>query len=146
MSSNTLQVAVEEDALSICYAKEGDAGLDLRAAEDATLFVGCRKTVRCGIRIALPEGTVGMVCPRSGIAAKHGITVVNAPGIIDEGYRGEVCVVLLNTDDSEPFHIKKGDRIAQLVVVPYVRCEVEQVEELDETERGENGFGSSGVA
>lgn len=141
---NAIRVVYDNQDTPISYANEGDAGIDLRSAEDCTIFVGQRKLVRCGIRVALPKGTVGMVCPRSGLAGKHGITVLNAPGILDEGYRGEVMVILLNTDSDEPFHVKKGDRIAQLVVAPYIRCEIEEVDELDDTERGTSGFGSTG--
>lgn len=142
--NSTLRVTYENQNAPIAYANEGDAGIDLRSAEDCVIFAGQRKLIRCGIRVALPKGTVGMVCPRSGLAGKHGITVLNAPGIIDEGYRGEIMVVLLNTAVDEAFHVRKGDRIAQLVVVPYVRCEIEQVNDLDATERGEGGFGSTG--
>lgn len=144
MSDNTLKISYDDQEKALSYANLGDAGIDLRSSENTVIFAGQRKLVRCGIRIALPKGTVGMVCPRSELASKHGVTVLNAPGILDEGYRGEVMVILYNTDDHKAFRISKGDRIAQLVVVPYVRCSIEEVAELDDTERGEHGFGSTG--
>lgn len=141
---STLRVIYDDQPQEISYANPGDAGIDLRSAENTVVFAGQRKLVHCGIRVALPKGTVGMVCPRSGLAGRDGITVLNAPGILDEGYRGEVMVILHNTDDRNAFRISKGDRIAQLVVVPYIRCEIAEVEHLDDTERGEYGFGSTG--
>jgi len=125
-------------------AHPGDAGLDLYAAEAATLEPGERAMVGCGIAIAVPEGCAGLVLPRSGNAARHGIALVNAPGLIDAGYRGEVRVLLLNTDKAEPFEIEPGDRIAQLLVTRYEPLEPASVEELDDSSRGEGGFGSSG--
>lgn len=121
-----------------------DAGADLVSAVTLTLAPGERALVPTGTRIALPTGTVGMVAPRSGLAAKHGITIVNAPGIIDAGYRGELKVCLLNTDASEPYEIQSGDRIAQLLVLPIPQVHYLAVDELPEGERGESGFGSSG--
>lgn len=121
-----------------------DAGADLTAAEAVTLQPGQRALVGTGTAIALPEGTVGIVAPRSGLAAKHGITLVNAPGIIDAGYRGELKVVLLNTDANEPYRIEVGDRIAQLLVLPIPSTTFVPVTELPVGERGANGFGSSG--
>lgn len=125
-------------------AHPGDAGLDLVAADDATLAPGERALVGTGVSLALPEGTVGLVCPRSGLAARHGITVLNGPGIVDAGYRGEIKVALLNTDPRETFTITRGDRIAQLVIVPFAAPSLQQVEALEETQRAAGGFGSSG--
>ena len=126
------------------FAKPGDAGADLVAAERVVLQPGERVTVGTGVRVALPEGTVGFVVPRSGLAAKHGITVVNAPGTIDAGYRGELRVILLNTDAREAYTIETGDRIAQLIVLPIPPVEFTTVDELPASERGESGFGSTG--
>jgi len=123
---------------------DGDAGYDLHAAEAATIGPGERASVGTGIAVAIPEGQAGLVIPRSGLAARHGISVVNAPGLIDSGYRGELRVLLLNTDRSEPFTIEPGDRIAQLVLVRVEAEELEEVDELDETVRGVGGFGSTG--
>jgi dUTP pyrophosphatase len=125
-------------------AHEGDAGYDLRAAETATIAPGERVSVGTGIAVAIPEGQAGLVLPRSGLAARHGISLVNAPGLIDSGYRGELRVLLLNTDRSEPFTVEPGDRIAQLVLVRVETEELEEVAELDETARGVRGFGSTG--
>lgn len=125
-------------------AHPGDAGLDLASAEDLVIPAGGRALVDTGLAIALPPGTVGLVCPRSGLAARHGITVLNGPGVVDAGYRGPVKVALLNTDPSEDFTLRAGDRIAQLVVVPFLAPVLEEVEDLDETSRAESGFGSSG--
>jgi dUTP pyrophosphatase len=125
-------------------AHDGDAGYDLRAAEPASLGPGERASVGTGIAVAIPDGYAGLVLPRSGLAARHGIALVNAPGLIDSGYRGELRVLLLNTDRSEPFEVAEGDRIAQLLLVRAEAPELEEAEELDETARGEGGFGSSG--
>ncbi len=125
-------------------AYAGDAGLDLYALEPATLAPGERAAIRTGIAVEIPEGQAGLVLPRSGLARRHGISVVNAPGLIDAGYRGEVQVLLLNTDRSEPFALAAGDRIAQLVLVSVHTPEVVEVDELALTERGAGGFGSSG--
>jgi dUTP pyrophosphatase len=125
-------------------AHEGDAGYDLHAAEAVTIAPGERASVSTGIAVAIPEGQAGLVVPRSGLAARHGISVVNAPGLIDSGYRGELRVLLLNTDRAEPFAIEPGDRIAQLVLVSVYAGEPEEVAELDETARGIGGFGSTG--
>ncbi len=125
-------------------AYPGDAGLDLYALEPATLAPGERAAIRTGIAVEIPEGQAGLVLPRSGLARRHGIAVVNAPGLIDAGYRGEVQVLLLNTDRSEPFALAAGDRIAQLVLVSVHTPEVVEVDELALTERGAGGFGSSG--
>jgi dUTP pyrophosphatase len=125
-------------------AYEGDAGYDLHALEPATLAPGERAQVRTGIAIELPAGHAGLVLPRSGLAARNGIALVNAPGLIDEGYRGEVRVLLLNTDRAEPFTIEPGDRIAQLLLIRVSTPDVVEVEELAGTERAAGGFGSSG--
>lgn len=127
------------------YAQPGDAGADLRSRVDLTLEPGERALVPTGVAIALPEGFVGLVHPRSGLAAKHGITIVNAPGTVDSGYRGELMVCLLNTDRSQPFVIQRGDRIAQLVIQKFEAATFNVVESLSETERGTAGFGSTGV-
>lgn len=126
------------------YAQPGDAGADLCASEDVTLEPGQRLVVGTGVRVALPEGTVGMVTPRSGLAARAGLSIVNSPGIIDAGYRGELKVCLINLDKESEIVIHRGDRIAQLVIVPYVRASFVEVECLDATSRGEGGYGSTG--
>ena len=125
-------------------AHEGDAGYDLHAAEAATIPPGERASVGTGVAIELPPGHAGLVVPRSGLAARHGISVVNAPGLIDSGYRGEVRVLLLNTDREQAFEVEPGDRIAQLVVVQVASPELEEADALDETARGAGGFGSTG--
>jgi dUTP pyrophosphatase len=135
---------VSEEATAPTRAYDGDAGYDLYAAEAAHLGPGERASVGTGIALAIPDGHAGLVLPRSGLAARHGIALVNAPGLIDAGYRGEVRVLLLNTDREEPFEIGVGDRIAQLVLVQFAGEEIVEVESLDETVRGAGGFGSSG--
>jgi dUTP pyrophosphatase len=125
-------------------AHDGDAGLDLYAAEEATLQPGERASVGTGIAVAIPEGHAGLVLPRSGLAARHGISVVNAPGLIDAGYRGEVRVLLLNTDRADAFEVQVGDRIAQLLITPYAAPDPVEADDLDQTARGAGGFGSSG--
>jgi dUTP pyrophosphatase len=124
-------------------AYEGDAGLDLSACERVELGPGERAVVSTGLAVAIPEGHAGLVLPRSGLAVRHGIGKVNAPGLIDAGYRGELKVVLLNTDRNERFVVEPGMRIAQLVVVPVAMAEPMEVTELPASERGERGFGSS---
>jgi dUTP pyrophosphatase len=124
-------------------AYEGDAGLDLAACERVELGPGERAAVGTGLTVAIPDGHAGFVQPRSGLAARHGITVLNTPGLVDAGYRGELKVVLLNTDRSERFVVEPGMRIAQLVVVPVAFPEPKEVGELPASERGEKGFGSS---
>ena len=126
-------------------AYEGDAGVDLSACERCELGPGERSVVGTGIAVAIPEGYAGFVQPRSGLAAKHGITIVNTPGLVDAGYRGEVLVTLLNTDREEAFVVEPGMRIAQLVVVPVESLELEEVDELAASERGGRGHGSSGT-
>jgi dUTP pyrophosphatase len=125
-------------------AYDGDAGLDLHAVEPVTLSPGDRASVSTGIAVEIPAGQAGLVLPRSGLAARHGIALVNAPGLIDAGYRGEVRVLLLNTDRHNAFTIKPGERIAQLVLVRIELPEIAEVHELALTERGSGGFGSSG--
>ena len=124
-------------------AYEGDAGLDLAACERVELGPGERASVGTGLTVAIPDGHAGFVQPRSGLAARHGITILNTPGLIDAGYRGELRVVLLNTDRSERFVVEPGMRIAQLVVVPVALPKPTEVSELPDSERGEKGFGSS---
>jgi dUTP pyrophosphatase len=126
-------------------AYPGDAGLDLHATEAVTLEPGARASVGTGIAIAIPEGQGGLVLPRSGLAARRGIALVNAPGLIDAGYRGEIRVLLLNTDRETPCEIAVGDRIAQLVLVRLELPATVEVDELPLSERGEGGFGSSGA-
>lgn len=126
-------------------AHAGDAGADLHAAESLTLAPGERALVGTGIAIALPMGTVGLIHPRSGLAAKHGITIVNAPGTVDAEYRGELKVCLLNTDASEPFEVTRGMRIAQLVVQRVELVAFVEAEQLEETARGTGGHGSTGT-
>ncbi|MFC7789710.1 dUTP diphosphatase [Microbacterium sp. MAHUQ-60] len=126
------------------YANPGDAGADLVATEAVRLEPGQRALVGTGVRIALPEGHAAFVVPRSGLAARHGITVVNAPGTVDAGYRGEIKVSLLNTDSEHAYDVAVGDRIAQLIVMPVVQARFEPVAELPDSVRGEGGFGSTG--
>lgn len=132
-------------ALLPSRAHAGDAGLDLHTLEDVTLAPGERTSVGTGIAVEIPDGHAGLVLPRSGLAARHGISVVNAPGLIDAGYRGEVRVLLLNTDRRETVSLTAGDRIAQLVVIAVELPAVVEVADLSESERGERGFGSSGT-
>jgi len=134
---------LHEDATLPERAYSGDAGLDLATCERVELGPGERATVPTGLAVAIPEGYAGFVQPRSGLAARQGISVVNSPGLIDSGYRGEIRVVLLNTDAEHTFVAEPGDRIAQLVVLPIPELELVEVDELPETERGVRGFGSS---
>jgi dUTP pyrophosphatase len=134
---------LREDAVLPERAYAGDAGLDLAACERHELGPGERALVGTGLAVAIPEGYAGFVQPRSGLAARHGISVVNSPGLVDSGYRGEIRVVLLNTDAAEPFVVEPGMRIAQLVVLAVPELEPIVVEELPESERGVRGFGSS---
>jgi len=126
------------------YARAGDAGLDLLAAEEVELKPGERAAVGTGLAIAIPEGFAGFVHPRSGRALKEGLTVANAPGTIDAGYRGEVKVILVNLDPSEPIYVGRGEKIAQLVIQSVERAELLEVAELPPSERGSGGFGSTG--
>ena len=135
---------LRDDAVLPQQAYAGDAGLDLTACERVTLGPGERATVGTGLAVAIPEGCAGLVVPRSGLASRHGLTIVNAPGLVDSGYRGEVRVVLLNTDARQSFLVEPGMRIAQLVVVPLAGVEAVEVDALPESvERGVRGFGSS---
>jgi dUTP diphosphatase len=136
---------LRDDAILPAQAYDGDAGLDLAACEHTELGPGDRAVVGTGVAVAIPDGYAGLVVPRSGLAARHGLTIVNTPGLIDSGYRGELKVVLLNTDASEPFVIEPGMRIAQLVLVEVASVHLVEVDELSESERGAAGFGSSGV-
>ena len=133
------------DAVLPARAYHGDAGLDLSACERVELAPGERTVVGTGLAVAIPEGHAGFVQPRSGLADRHGITIVNAPGLIDSGYRGELKVILLNTDAKHPFVVEPGMRIAQLVVLEVPELELAEVDELPETERGVRGHGSSGT-
>ncbi len=126
------------------YAHPGDAGMDLCSVEDLLIPAGGRRLVRTGLSMMLPPGHEAQVRSRSGLALKRGVAVLNSPGTIDEGYRGEIGVILANFGE-EPFEVRRGDRIAQMVIAPCVRAEVEQVRELDSSERGSGGFGSTGV-
>jgi dUTP pyrophosphatase len=135
---------LSEDAREPSRAHNGDAGYDLYAVEPASIGPGERASVGTGIALAIPDGWAGLVLPRSGLAARHGITLPNAPGLIDSGYRGEVRVLLLNTDPREPFEVAAGDRIAQLLLVRHEAPELIEVEWLEESARGVGGFGSSG--
>lgn len=128
------------------YAHPGDAGADLTTRVDFTLAPGERLTVPTGVKIALPQGYVALVHPRSGLAAKHGVTIVNAPGTVDAGYRGEIAVTLINTDATSPVSFSVGDRIAQLVIQRVERAAFVQVESLPGSHRGESGFGSTGIS
>ena len=146
MQQLSIPVKKLDDALETPqYAYRGDAGLDLRSAEHAILEPFERKMISCGIAVAIPEGYAGFVLPRSGLAAKHGISIVNAPGLIDSNYRGELKVILVNLDAHESFEVNPGDRIAQLVIMAVPAAELVEVDELDDTVRGAGGFGSSGV-
>ena len=138
-----IQVVLEPGATMPSYKTIGSAGMDLCANEDVRLEHLERKLVPTGLRIAIPEGYEGQVRPRSGLALKHGLSMVNTPGTIDSDYRGEIGVILINLGQ-EPVHLNRGDRIAQLVICPVVRAEMTQVESLDATHRGEGGFGSTG--
>lgn len=127
------------------YAYPGDAGFDLQSTTNEILGPLERKLIHCGFSIAIPKGFAGLVIPRSGLAIKHGISIVNAPGLIDSGYRGEICVILLNTDKDENFKISAGDRIAQMMIIPFVNASLYESSDLNESERKNKGFGSSGL-
>ena len=143
--TDTVDVPIIAAAAPV-YAHPGDAGADLTAAEAVRLELGERALVGTGVRIALPDGHVAFVVPRSGLAAKHGITIVNAPGTVDAGYRGEIKVSLLNTDAREAFDVAVGDRIAQLIVMPVPSVRFLPVDTLPDSSRGEGGFGSTGYS
>jgi dUTP pyrophosphatase len=138
-------VRIDPEVALPAYARPGDAGLDLRAREGTVIKAGGgRAIVPCGIRIAIPEGHAGFVLPRSGLARDHGITCLNTPGLVDSGYRGEIMVLLINTDPSEAFTVERGERVAQLVVQRVEQVEFDIVDELDASHRGEGGFGHTG--
>jgi dUTP diphosphatase len=138
-------IKLSEKATMPTRAHDDDAGLDLYAAESARIVPGARVSVGTGLAVAIPEGLAGLVLPRSGLALKHGVTLINSPGLIDPGYRGEVRVVLLNTDQTIDFQCKPGDRIAQLLLVPIATASPLQADELDASTRGAGGFSSSGL-
>jgi dUTP pyrophosphatase len=135
---------VRDGAVVPARAYTGDAGMDLAACERVELPPGARALVPTGVAVAIPDGHAGYVQPRSGLAAKHGISIVNTPGLVDSGYRGELLVNLVNHDERDTFVVEPGMRIAQLVVLPVPHVEVVEVDELPPSERGEGGFGSSG--
>ena len=139
-----IRVTLEEGAQEPSYQTDGSAGMDLRSIEDAQLAPGERKLVRTGIRIEIPEGYEGQVRPRSGLALRHGISMVNTPGPIDSDYRGEIAVILINLGQ-DVVKLEKGERIAQLVICPVSRAEIEVASSLESTPRGEGGFGSTGT-
>ena len=135
---------IHPDATLPSYAHEGDAGMDVRSVEDLEIAPGARALVHTGLVMMLPPGWEAQVRPRSGLALKFGVTVLNTPGTIDAGYRGEVGVILVNFGEA-PFKVAKGDKVAQIVVAPVTRAEIVESAEVDETERGSGGFGSTGV-
>lgn len=143
--TESVEVLIRGDAVP-AYAHPGDAGADLVSSEDLVLAPGERALVGTGVSIALPDGFVAFVVPRSGLATKHGITIVNSPGTVDAGYRGEIRVTLLNTDARESYAISTGDRIAQLIVMPVSRARFIPVDRLPGSHRGEGGFGSTGYS
>lgn len=145
MIGRKMNVRLSDGAELPRYAHEGDAGLDLRITHDVTLNPGERATVGTGLAVEIPQGCVGLVFPRSGLASKHGITLSNSVGVIDSGYRGEIGATLLNQSD-ETATLDAGTRVCQLIVMPFVPCELVPCEELTETERGAAGFGSTGIA
>ena len=144
MIGRKMNVILSDGAELPRSAHEGDAGLDLRITNDVTLRPGERATVGTGIAVEIPQGCVGLIFPRSGLASKYGITLLSSVGVIDSGYRGEIGAILINTSD-ETITLDAGTRVCQLVVMPFVPCELVTVEELSETERGTAGFGSTGV-
>lgn len=147
MLENSIKIPVQRlkiHAKCPKYAYPGDAGFDLCSCINTELKPGERTLIPCGFAIAIPNTLAGLILPRSGLALKHGITVVNSPGLIDSGYRGEICVILQNTDKSKPFQISIGDRIAQMVLIEYKHASFESVENLPESNRSSKGFGSSG--
>ena len=138
-------VRLDPDLPLPAYARPGDAGIDLMARTSTVLApAGGRSLVPTGVAVSLPEGCAGLVLPRSGLALRHGVTCLNTPGLIDSGYRGELKVVLVNTDPSEPFTVDRGERIAQLVVMAVERVRLVEVDSLDPSSRGDQGFGSTG--
>lgn len=141
-----LPAQLTAEATTPSYAHDGDAGLDLHSIEGLVLRPGERRLVGTGVSVEIPTGHVGLIAPRSGLAKKEGVTVLNAPAVIDSGYRGELKVLLVNTDRMARYQVRAGDRIAQLLIVPVVRALVTTVERLAPSERGEGGFGSTGRA
>jgi dUTP pyrophosphatase len=135
---------LDEDLPLPRYQHDGDAGLDLPSRVDFVLEPGERAMIPTGIAVAIPPGYAGFVLPRSGLASRHGIALVNSPGLVDSGYRGEMAIMMINTDKRKAFHIKRGDRIAQLVIQKVENVTIVKVEELDDTSRGAGGFGSTG--
>jgi dUTP pyrophosphatase len=135
---------LKDEAVLPSRAHEGDAGLDLYACEEAHIGPGERWSIGTGIAVEIPEGHAGLVLPRSGLAKRHGIALVNSPGLIDSGYRGEIRVLLLNTDPAETFRVEPGDRIAQLTIAPIALAEPVETAALADSVRGDGGFGSSG--
>ncbi len=135
---------LDEDLPMPRYQHEGDAGLDLPSRVDYVLEPGERAMIPTGIAVAIPRGYAGFVLPRSGLASRHGIALVNSPGLVDSGYRGEMAIIMINTDKREAFRIKRGDRIAQLIIQKVIEATTIQVNELDATSRGAGGFGSTG--
>lgn len=144
MPNRDIKITVTDELLTPTYARFGDAGADLKSAIDATLKAGERLLIPTGVSMALPSDLVALVHPRSGLALKYGITVLNTPGTIDSGYRGEIAVILLNTSGTD-FEIKRGDRIAQVVIQEFITGVFTVVDALDDTDRGDGGFGSTGV-
>lgn len=137
---------LDEELSAPQYAHPGDAGLDLRAAVAGTLNPFERMTVPCGFAMAIPDGYAGLVIPRSGLASRHGVSVVNGPGLVDSGYRGEIMVVLVNLDPREPFSFERGDRIAQIMIVATPSVTLHNTDQLPASVRGAQGFGSSGIS
>lgn len=127
------------------YAHDGDAGLDLFSTDDVSLAPGRRELIGTGVAVAIPDGFAGFVQPRSGLALRHGLTFVNSPGLIDSHYRGEIMLIAINHDTESTVEIRRGDKVAQLVIQRVERVTLDEVDELDETKRGEGGFGSTGV-
>lgn len=142
--ADELEILIQAGTVPV-YAHPGDAGADLHSAEAVVIGPQERALVGTGVSIALPDGYAAFVVPRSGLAAKHGITVLNAPGTVDAGYRGEIKVTLVNTDRERAFEVEPGDRIAQMIIMPVTRARFVQVERLPSSERGAAGFGSTGV-
>jgi len=143
--ADSVEILISSEQVPV-YAHPGDAGADLVAAESVELAPGARATIGTGVSIALPDGYAAFVVPRSGLAAKHGITIVNSPGTVDAGYRGEIRVTVLNTDSSVPYSVAAGDRIAQLIILPVTRARFIPVQTLPGSLRGESGFGSTGYS
>lgn len=138
-------VRIDRDLPLPAYARAGDAGLDLRASEDVVIPpAGGRALVPCGVAVALPDGYAGFIQPRSGLALRHGVTCLNSPGLVDSGYRGELKVLLVNTDPAEAYTVVRGERIAQFVVQAVEQVSLDEVDELGDSHRGEEGFGHSG--